>query len=126
MSRSVVRLEPDGPEAVGLAFAGNCETENVIAGTPVEHAHEYFADSGGALSGGVWECTAYTAVFDAYPVDEFCFILSGQVTITDTEGGADTFKSGDCFFVPKGLACTWHMPETTRKYYVIFDQSPAT
>ena len=59
--------------------------------------------------------------FSAYPVDEFCYILAGQVTITDGDGHAETFVAGDCFVIPRGLRCTWHMPETTRKYYVILD-----
>jgi len=43
------------------------------------------------------------------------------VVITDGAGNAETFKAGDAFVVPKGTPCTWHFPETTRKYYVIFD-----
>jgi uncharacterized cupin superfamily protein len=102
---------------------GNCDSEDVIAGTPVETGHNYFVDETEKLSAGVWECTAYTAVFDAYPVDEFCHILSGRVIITDGEGKAETFLPGDCFVIPRGLKCTWHMPETTRKYYVILDMA---
>ena len=41
--------------------------------------------------------------------------------LTDGNGHAETFKPGDSFVVPKGMKCTWHMPETTRKYYVILD-----
>ena len=122
MTDSVIRLDRDGPEGVGLAFWGNCESEDVIEGDPIETGHQYFADASGVLSSGVWECTAYTAQFEAYPVDEVCFILSGQVTITDGEGRAETFTAGECFVIPKGLKCTWHMPETTRKFYVILEQ----
>ena len=39
----------------------------------------------------------------------------------NSTGHSKTFKAGDCFVVPKGTSFTWHMPETTRKYYVIFD-----
>ena len=37
----------------------------------------------------------------------------------DDAGHSETFKAGDCFVVPNGTSFTWHMPETTRKYYVI-------
>lgn len=121
MGDSVIRLDADGPPGTGLAFLGNCDDEDVVRGSPVETGHEYFEDASGSLSAGVWECTPYTAEFEAYPVDEFCHILSGRVTITDAEGRAETFGPGECFVVPRGLTCTWHMPETTRKYYVIFD-----
>ena len=56
---TVVRLGPDGPDDGGLAFLGNCESEELVAG----------------------------------------------------------------FVIPKGLNCTWPMPETTRKYYAILDHS---
>ncbi len=118
---AVIRLSRDGPEATGLPFWGHLENENVIEGAPTETGHNYFTDATGRLTSGVWECTPCTAQIDAYPVDEFCLILSGTVIVTDDAGHAETFKPGDAFVVPKGLKCTWHMPETTRKYYVIFD-----
>lgn len=120
-NNTVVRLDRDGPEGSGLSFLGNCESEDLIAGDPVETGHNYFSDQTGQLTSGVWECTAYTARFEAYPVDEFCHVLSGEVTITEADGRAETFTAGECFVVPRGLKCTWHMPETLRKFYVIFE-----
>lgn len=123
---SVIRLNRDGPEGEGLQFRGHVEGENVIEGDPTEIAHTYFTDQTGQLEVGVWECTAYTSQFDeGYPVDEFCIILSGTVVITDESGHSETFKAGDAFVIPKGLKCTWHMPESMRKYYVIFDAKAA-
>ncbi len=122
---SVIRLNSDGPEGTGLPFWGNLENENVIEGDPVETGYNFFTDGSGQLTAGVWECTPCTTQTDSYPVDEFCTILSGTVVITDDAGHSETFKAGDSFVVPKGLSCTWHMPETTRKYYVIFDAKTA-
>ncbi len=118
---SVIRLNRDGPEASGLPFWGHLENENVIDGDPTETGHNYFTDATGRLTSGVWECTPCTIQIDAYPVDEFSLILSGTVVITNDAGHAETFKPGDAFVIPKGLKGTWHMPELTRKYYVIFD-----
>ena len=114
-------MDRDGPEEIGLTFMGNCESENIVAGSPVETGPNYFLDETKGLSAGVWECTPYTAEFEAYPVDEFCHILAGQVTITDGDGHAETFVAGGLLRDPRGLRCTWHMPETTRKYYVILE-----
>jgi uncharacterized cupin superfamily protein len=44
---------------------------------------------------------------------------------SDGVGHSETFKAGGCFVVPKGASFTWHMPETTRKYNVIFDAKTA-
>jgi uncharacterized cupin superfamily protein len=125
MAQTVVRMEPHGPSAIGLTFMGNCQSQNVVAGAPIEIGHNYFVDETERLSAGVWECTACTAEFDAYPVDEFCHILTDEVTITDDEGHPETFAAGDCFVIPRGLRCTWDMPETTRKYYVILEHAPS-
>jgi len=122
---SVIRLNIDGPEGVGLQFRGHAEGENVTAGDPTEIGHTYFTDATGQLEAGVWECTAYTAEIDGYPVDEFAVILSGSVVITDETGRSETFKAGDSYVIPKGLKFTWHMPETMRKYYVILDSKAA-
>ncbi len=124
--QSVIRLNRDGPEGTGLPFWGHLENENVIDGEPTETGHNFFTDATGRLTSGVWEVTPCTTQADAYPVDEFCIILSGTVVITDGAGNAETFKAGDAFVVPKGTPCTWHFPETTRKYYVIFDTDPET
>ncbi len=118
---SVIRLNANGPQETGLVFRGHLENENVIAGNPTEIGHNYFTDSSGQLTAGVWECTPCTSKIDSYPVDEFCIILSGTVVLTDDTGHSETFRPGDGFVIPKGLKCIWHMPEATRKYYVIFD-----
>jgi hypothetical protein len=122
---SVVRLSSEGPVGEGLKFLGHAESEDVIEGDPTETGHAYFTDRTGQMTAGVWECTPYTSRFDAYPVDEFCHILSGKVIVTDDAGRSETFGPGDSFVIPKGLKCTWQMPETTRKYYVIFEAKPA-
>lgn len=119
---SVIRLNRDGPEGVGLQFQGHAESENVMAGDPTEIGHTYFTNRTGQLEAGVWECNAYTSNFDeGYPVDEFGIILSGTVVITDESGHSETFTAGDSYVILKGLKLTWHMPEAMRKYYVIFD-----
>lgn len=97
-------MDRDGPEEIGLTFMGNCESENIVAGSPVETGHNYFLDETKGLSAGVWECTPYTAEFEAYPVDEFCHILAGQVTITDGDGHAETFVAGGLLRDPERAA----------------------
>ena len=118
---SVIRLNSEGPDGAGLQFWGHLENETVISGKPTETGHNYFTDSTGQLTAGVWDCTPCTSEIDSYPVDEFCFILSGMVVLIDGSGHAETFRPGDSFVIPKGIKCAWHMPETTRKYYVILD-----
>jgi len=120
---AIVRLEPNGPRGEGLTEWGAIreKEEGVVDGEPIEHGHNFFTDASGQLTAGVWECTPYTQEIDAYPVNEYCHILSGKVVITDADSASQTFQPGDSFVIAKGTRCTWHMPETTRKFYVIFD-----
>ena len=118
---SVIRLNSEGPDGAGLQFWGHLENETVISGEPTETGRNYFTDSTGQFTVGVWDYTPCLSEIDNYPVDEFCFILSGMLVLTDGSGHAETFRLGDSFVIPKGMKCTWHMPETTRKYYVILD-----
>ena len=46
-------------------------------------------------------------------------VISGSLTVTNVDGQAETFTSGDSLFIPKGTKCTWHITETLRKFYMI-------
>lgn len=85
-----------------------------------ETNHFYFATDDESILTGVWECVPCKEVFDPYPVHEMMTILSGSVTLTNTDdGSSETFTAGDTFFVAKGTRCTWEITETLRKYYFI-------
>ena len=87
---------------------------------PLEQVHTYFSSEDGRLHAGVWGSTASNVEIEAYPTDEFCYVISGSVIITNHEDNSqDEFKAGDAFFIPKGTAMTWHVPKSIRKYYVI-------
>ena len=45
-------------------------------------------------------------------------IISGAVTLTNSDGNAETFKARDVLFAPKGSKFTWHITERLRKYYM--------
>jgi uncharacterized cupin superfamily protein len=46
-------------------------------------------------------------------------VISGSLTVTNEDGEAETFTSGDSLFIPKGAKVTWHITETLKKYYLI-------
>ena len=87
-----------------------------------ETNHFNFTSDDESILAGVWECAPCREVFDSYPVNEMMTILSGSVTLTNSEdGSSETFTAGDTFFVPKGTPCTWEITQTLRKYYFIAD-----
>ncbi|CUJ95598.1 hypothetical protein RUE5091_01561 [Ruegeria denitrificans] len=46
-------------------------------------------------------------------------VISGSVTLTHPDGGAETFTAGDTFFIKKGSKLIWEITEKLRKYYMI-------
>ena len=94
------------------------DKDRVIEGDPHHTVQSFFENETGALVAGVWESTpgkwhAFTGR------DEFCYIIEGQVRLTDAQGNANTFKTGDAFLIPNGFTGTWEVLETTKKHYVI-------
>ncbi len=58
-------------------------------------------------------------VSEPFPYDEFVLVLEGEVTLTNVDGGKQTYKEGDTFLVPKGWLGTWDMPYKYREMIVI-------
>ena len=65
----------------------------------------------------IWE--KEKSIFDwSYSDTETCYILDGEVEVTDSESGEKLeFKKGDLVQFPKGLNCVWNVKKTIRKYY---------
>ena len=58
-------------------------------------------------------------VNEPFPYDEFVLVLEGEVTLTNVDGGKQTYKQGETFLVPKGWMGTWDMPFKYREMIVI-------
>ncbi len=58
-------------------------------------------------------------ISDPFPYDEFVLVLEGQVTLTNIDGGKQTYNAGDTFLVPKGGLVTWEMSDKDREMIVM-------
>ena len=58
-------------------------------------------------------------ISEPFPYDEFVLVLEGEVTLTNVDGGKQTYKQGETFLVPKGWLGTWDMPVKYREMIVI-------
>jgi uncharacterized cupin superfamily protein len=79
----------------------------------------FFETADGAISSGVWLCAPCRAEIENYPVHEMMTVLAGSVTVTAADGKAETFTTGDTFFIAKGTRCVWEITETLKKFYMI-------
>ncbi len=58
-------------------------------------------------------------VSEPFPHDEFIYILSGDLLLTDTDGVERKYAAGDSLMVPKGFTGIWHQSEDFRELVVI-------
>lgn len=55
-----------------------------------------------------------------YPLDEFVYVMEGDLVTVDTDGTRHEFHPGDAFVIPKGWAGTWDMKTRFKKIIVNF------
>ena len=88
---------------------------------PIQREHIVFTNDAGNMSVGVWDSEAMVSEMQPFPTHEFVQMLEGEVTITEDDGTAQTFRAGDCFFVPKGTVCSWEIKTYVKKYFAVLD-----
>lgn len=93
----------------------------VVSGDPKATADAEFTDPSGRLKAGIAAYESSAIRLDGYPYDEYCFVLTGELIVTDADGTTETYGPGDAFLMPRGFQGTWNMPQGLRKYFVIFD-----
>jgi uncharacterized cupin superfamily protein len=71
------------------------------------------------FSSGLFSSSSGHAEFDSYAADEFCYIVSGEATVTSADGTATKLKAGDAITIPKGWKGRWDTSGYT-KYYVSY------
>ncbi|MEL7338373.1 MAG: cupin domain-containing protein, partial [Planctomycetota bacterium] len=81
----------------------------------------FFTNDIGNFDVGLWDTQAMKTPMKPFEWHEFAQVLEGEVTITEEDGTAQTFKAGDVFFVPAGTVCSWDVPQYLRKYYAALD-----
>lgn len=105
-------------------FQRHLDADRTIDSNPLHTIQSFFVNPEGNLTGGVWESTPgkWEAFTDR---DEFCYLIEGHVVLTNKDGHAQTFKTGDAFLIPNSFEGTWEVVETTKKHYVILSYDAA-
>lgn len=52
-----------------------------------------------------------------YYIEETCYLLEGEATVTPDGGEPVHFGAGDLVTFPPDLACTWKITKPIRKHY---------
>jgi uncharacterized cupin superfamily protein len=119
MTSRSFRLFPNGHPETGMQPSDFTPPESFTSDDHTELNHTFFATADESILSGVWESAPCKEEIESYPVHEMMTVISGSVTVTNADGQADTFTSGDTFFIPKGAKCTWQITKTLRKFYMI-------
>ncbi len=122
--RAFIKMNPHGPEGVGLTRRPPYPKENLETEPPVHSSHLYVNDDAQGIKIGVWECTPHTSKMGPFPVNEFMILLEGSVTMLDTDGKTTVVQAGEAFVVPKGAVCQWNQSEPVRKFFAIQGDAP--
>lgn len=115
-----IRLLPEGHPETGMEPGTEAQPEHFTTDTPHELIHTFFTSGDGRVTSGVWECTPSRIEIDRYGVDEMMTVLAGAVTITDRNGRAQTFRTGDSFVIGADWSGIWEVTETMRKFWMIY------
>ncbi len=119
MSNNVYRLLPDGDPVSGMVPSDLTEPEAFTTEDHTELNHTLFETEDGKILSGVWECAPCVEDIEAYPVHEMMTVISGSLTVTNADGTAETFTSGDSFYIAKGTKLRWEITDRLRKFYMI-------
>ena len=112
--------EPTAIQAEAIPPVGEQDTSRYIGAVPTQHVKSYYSDPTGQFTVGIWDTTEMHTKPLPFVRNELMFILEGEVTITNADGIASTFKAGDTFMVPKGMSYQWDSKGTVRKIFCIF------
>ena len=115
-----LRVNAAGAGGNGLTPAAHDASDTIINGAEHPTAYTAYADPSGAFTVGVWACDAGTLAINDLAMDEACYLIKGEVIISDTHGNTERFAAGEAFLLQRGFVGTWHMPGPILKYNAMF------
>jgi uncharacterized protein len=90
----------------------------ILSGDPVATNHLNSRSADGTAAGYIWQCTPGRFTWH-YGVDEWLYILEGDVTLTEPDGLVRRMGAGDFVFFPGGTWATWEIHSTVRKVAIM-------
>ncbi|MGB1237921.1 MAG: cupin domain-containing protein [Pseudomonadales bacterium] len=116
---NVFKLAANGIDNQPLTPSDYVNPDNLVSGQATENAQTFLVSEDEKFCVGVWECSPCCEEIAAYPGDEYCRVLEGEVEIT-VDGETTTYREGDSFAIKKGTALTWNMTKQFKKYFALY------
>jgi uncharacterized cupin superfamily protein len=93
--KQFVRINANGQDGIGLLPTVHDPSDTPVQGAAHPLAHTAYTDPSGVFTAGVWACDAGTLEIDNLAVDEACYLIEGEVIISDPHGNTDRFVAGE-------------------------------
>ncbi len=117
-SPAPVRLDREQLGGLKLTEHDPMPKEWVLEGSAKHRGHVFF--SGEEIVVEVWEAgPAKLLIDEPFPYDEYIFIQSGKLILTDDSGNKTEYLAGDSLVVPRGFTGSWEMLGNYRELVVI-------
>ena len=113
-----VRLDAEKLAGLGLEEFEPFPKEMVLSGRSKHSYHTFF--SGEEVVVEVYAAEpAKLRIDEPWPYDEFIYLLSGKLVLTDAKGTVKEYVAGESLVVPKGFVGIWEMQGNFRELVVI-------
>lgn len=89
LQKNFVRIDLDGFNGQGLLAIQHDPSDTPTHGARAPHGYTAYRDPAGVFSAGVWACDAGTLQIRDLAIDEACYLVEGEVIITDENGFAE-------------------------------------
>jgi uncharacterized cupin superfamily protein len=119
-SESFLRIDANGPVGAGLPSISHDSSDTPVEGAQDPRGYTAYADPSAVFTAGVWACDAGVLEIKDLAIDEACYLIDGEVIITDSDGVSERFGAGEAFLLRRGFTGTWAMPGPIRKYNAMF------
>jgi len=119
-----VRLDPDKIAGLGLtAIPPDAFKDILVSGELNMRVATLF--EGKELRVSIFESTPAKTNHRKRPtdVDEFVYVLSGKLILTETNGTSHEYRPGDSLVLPVGYTGTWEMQGNYRELVVLMQKS---
>jgi uncharacterized cupin superfamily protein len=122
---SPVRLDRDKIAGLGLTAIPPDSFKDILVGGELNMKVATLF-SGRELNVSIFECTPAKTDHRTRPndSDEFVFVQSGKLILTEPNGTVHTYPAGDSLVLPMGYTGTWEMQGNYREIAITAKKAP--
>ncbi len=116
VNNGLIRLDPEKLAGLALDEFAPYPEDVVLSGKSKHQRWQFTHDE---LFVGAYQAAPAKLALEDYPYDEFMYLLSGKISITDENGNLEEFYPGQALVLKKGFKGTFEMHGDVRKIAIV-------